>query len=222
MRLRQSAAGVSGYSRKTAAVSGGPLKGLASSLVVWRRAAAPFALLANYRVALLAVLAGVAGFLLAWTTRPHALWLAASAVFLMIAVFVLGYATHAHRQRLWAPLTHLQRRQYAEVWNSLADSQQIPRVALADVPDDEPLGPSTSQCLQNLLELAEVRGTDRVLEIGCGTGRIGMKLAAHCLEWTGADISARMLSLAASRLSALKNVRFTQLEGGYLDAFQAS
>jgi ubiquinone/menaquinone biosynthesis C-methylase UbiE len=168
------------------------------------------------------VLVGAAGLFLAWTFRAQIWWLAASTAVLVLAVFVLGYAVHAHRHRLWAPLTHLQRRQYAEVWNSLADSQQIPRVALLDVPDDEPLGPSTSQCLENLQELAGVCRTDRVLEIGCGSGRIGMKLAPLCLEWTGADISPKMLSLAASRLSTLQNVRFTQLEDRYLEKFQAS
>jgi SAM-dependent methyltransferase len=127
--------------------------------------------------------------------------------------FVWGYSTHGRRHAPWAPLTQFKRRQYAEVWDSLMDSSQPPRVAVAGVPTDEELGPSTSQCLENLLELARVDPNDDVLEIGCGTGRIGLKLAPHCRCWTGADISGKMLALAAHRLRALQNVRLTQLEG---------
>lgn len=124
-----------------------------------------------------------------------------------------GYSTHARRHAPWAPLIQFERRQYAEVWDSLMDSPQRPRVAVAGVPADEELGPSTSQCLENLLELAGVDATDDVLEIGCGTGRIGLKLAPHCRCWTGADISGKMLALAAHRLRPLQNARLIQLEG---------
>lgn len=93
------------------------------------------------------------------------------------------------------------------------DSPQIPHVAVDGVPADEDLGPSTLQCIQNLLELAEVHGSDDVLEIGCGTGRIGLKLAPYCGQWTGTDISTKMLALASDRLRSLQNIRLTQLEG---------
>ena len=137
------------------------------------------------------------------------------------AAFVWGYSTHARRHAPWAPLTHFKRRQYAEVWNSLMQSSQPPRVAVAGVAADEELGPSTSQCVKNLLELARVDRNDDILEIGCGTGRIGVKLARYCRHWTGADISEKMLSIAAERLRALPNIRLTQLYGD-LSAFPAN
>ena len=53
--------------------------------------------------------------------------------------------------------------------------------------------------------------TDRVLELGCGVGRIGHLLAPQIAHWEGADISANMLKVARERLSAHANVGFTEL-----------
>jgi ubiquinone/menaquinone biosynthesis C-methylase UbiE len=176
----------------------------------------------NYWAALVMAIVSAAAVIVARTAHQQGWLLIASGILLIVSVFVLGYAARAQRHRLWAPLSHLQRRQYAEVWNSLATSEQIPRVALLDVAEDEPLGPSTAHCVQNLLQLAQVSSADEVLEVGCGSGRIGMKLAPICSTWTGADISSKMLSLAASRLAAMQNVRLVQLESGlYLNKFPA-
>lgn len=146
-------------------------------------------------------------------------WIAAAAVSLLLTSYVWGYSSHAFKQALWAPLTHLQRRQYAEVWDSLVESPQVPVVAVADVSNEENLGPSTSQCFQNLSELVSLNSDDEVLEIGCGAGRIGAVVAPRCRRWTGADISARMLTLAAERLNTLNNMRLVQLHNVALDEF---
>jgi SAM-dependent methyltransferase len=136
------------------------------------------------------------------------------------ALFVWGYSTHASRQRLWAPLNHLSRRQYAEVWDSMMDSKLVPRVAEPDVSDKEDLGPSTAQCLENLTRLAGASTKDDVLEIGCGAGRIGIELAPRCRSWVGADISARMLALASDRLRTISNARLVQLSSVNLVQFK--
>ena len=60
----------------------------------------------------------------------------------------------------------------------------------------------------------------RVLELGCGIGRIGRELAPLCGQWTGVDISANMLKHAAERLSHLDNVDFHQLERSSLDMLE--
>ena len=164
-------------------------------------------------IPLATVLVSASGFVIAIALGAGILLLAAGELCLTIAGFIWGYSAHARRQTRWAPLTHLHRRQYAEVWNLLMDSPQVPRVAIHDVPADEELGPPTSQCLKNLLELAAVRSNDDVLEIGCGKGRIGLKLAPYCRQWTGADISTKMLAVASERLRSLQNVQLTQLHG---------
>ncbi|MGA7409692.1 MAG: methyltransferase domain-containing protein [Bryobacteraceae bacterium] len=136
------------------------------------------------------------------------------------ALFVWGYSTHASRQRLWAPLNHLSRRQYAEVWDSLMDYKLVPRVAEPEVSEEEDLGPSTAQCLENLTGLAGVSLRDDVLEIGCGAGRIGTALAPQCRSWVGADISARMLARAFDRLGTVPNARLVQLSSVSLVQFK--
>lgn len=62
-----------------------------------------------------------------------------------------------------------------------------------------------------------LRPADRVLELGCGVGRIGRELAPKIAHWQGADISANMLGVARERLAALPNVGLTELARSRLD-----
>jgi SAM-dependent methyltransferase len=162
----------------------------------------------------------VAGFSAAVWAHATGPTLFALAVCSAATLFAWGYSVHASRQRLWAPLNHLSRRQYADVWDSLMDSKRVPRVAETEVSDEEDLGPSTAQCLENLTGLAEVSLKDDVLEIGCGAGRIGVPLAPRCRTWTGADISARMLAHASDRLRGVPNARLVQLSSVSLIQFK--
>ena len=63
----------------------------------------------------------------------------------------------------------------------------------------------------------EFTPNDRVLELGCGVGRIGLQLAPKVGRWEGADISANMLEVARSRLAGYSNVGFTELKRSRLD-----
>jgi SAM-dependent methyltransferase len=58
--------------------------------------------------------------------------------------------------------------------------------------------------------MAELRPTDRVLDVGCGTGSITRAAARRCVSAVGVDLSSAMLALAERRASAegLGNVRF--------------
>ncbi|HEY6940659.1 class I SAM-dependent methyltransferase [Dokdonella sp.] len=58
---------------------------------------------------------------------------------------------------------------------------------------------------------------DRVLELGCGVGRIGRELAPGVAHWEGADISANMLGVARERLAGFANVGFTELRRSRLE-----
>ena len=78
--------------------------------------------------------------------------------------------------------------------------------------------------------LADVAGrlrpTDRVLEIGCGTGSTAIRLAPGVREWVGSDFSAEMLRIARAK-PAPANLRFVQsdakhaFDGGPWDAICA-
>lgn len=63
---------------------------------------------------------------------------------------------------------------------------------------------------------------DRVLELGCGVGRIGRELAPKVAYWEGADISARMLDVARERLTGLANTGLTELKRSSLDALASA
>jgi SAM-dependent methyltransferase len=58
--------------------------------------------------------------------------------------------------------------------------------------------------------LAELRPTDRVLDVGCGTGSVTRAAARRSGSAVGVDLSSAMLALAERRASAegLDNVRF--------------
>ena len=74
----------------------------------------------------------------------------------------------------WAP------EEYGEAWASIYD------VAYPDLADE------TGPAVELLAALAGDGG--RVLELGVGTGRLALPLAARALDVTGVDASARMLA----------------------------
>lgn len=65
----------------------------------------------------------------------------------------------------------------------------------------------------------ELTSTDRVLELGCGVGRIGRELAPHIGFWQGVDISPNMIAQARERLREFPNIGLAELSRSSLDAF---
>ncbi|MFL9824648.1 class I SAM-dependent methyltransferase [Rhodoplanes sp. SY1] len=71
-----------------------------------------------------------------------------------------------------------------------------------------------------------LRATDRVLEIGCGSGSTAIRLAPHVAEWTATDFSSEMLRIARAK-PAPDNLRFVLADaqnafaGGPFDAICA-
>jgi ubiquinone/menaquinone biosynthesis C-methylase UbiE len=167
-------------------------------------------------------LAAVTGFAAALLAHATSAIVIAFAVCSAVASYFWGYSAHAFRQLLWAPLTYLVRRQYGQVWDSLMDSKLLPLVAEPGVSDEEDLGPSTAQCVKNLVELVGVGVNEDVLEIGCGAGRIAAALVPLCRTWTGADTSAKMLARAFERLRTIPNARLVQLRDVSLRQFEDS
>jgi len=151
----------------------------------------------------------VAAALVANLVLPYKL---AAAALLALTSFTWGYWKQAVRRRLFPPLSHLRRRQYAATWDQLAANYQDACVAAAGPSKDEDeFRASAASTIRNLLQLVQVRETDKVLEVGCGVGRIGQALAPHCATWTGADISAKMLQHSSNRLRELNNIQLVRL-----------
>lgn len=78
-----------------------------------------------------------------------------------------------------------------------------------------------------IADVAErLRVTDKVLEIGCGTGGTAIRLAPHVAQFTATDFSAEMVRIAESK-PAPDNLCFvvsnakTALDGGPFDAICA-
>jgi len=145
----------------------------------------------------------------------------AAATAVAVTSFVWGYWMQAVRRRLFPPLAHLHRRQYAATWDLLAGSPEEACAAVAGCKNDEAeLRASAAVTVRNLMELACIRGSDQVLEVGCGVGRIGREIATHCSTWTGADMSMKMLGHASARLCGIANVHLARLHSVGLSEFE--
>jgi SAM-dependent methyltransferase len=133
------------------------------------------------------------------------------------AFYAWGYSA-----RGWPALIHLPRRSYGATWDAVASSGPAAAVGVSGYGTEEELRASAQEPRRNLIELARITSADRVLEIGCGVGRIGRELAPLCLEWTGADLSANMLGFARERLRGIANVKLVQLTDVSLAPFAGS
>jgi ubiquinone/menaquinone biosynthesis C-methylase UbiE len=154
--------------------------------------------------------------------RRSSLTIFLSAGVALVCSYAWGYSERAFRLDFTPALTHLKRRQYAEVWDSLASDRDLARLSACGEREEDAVSGSVQGCLRNLLELAKISKTDEVLEIGCGVGRVGRELAAHCKSWTGCDISGNMLSFAKERLLGILNTRLVNLRGAGLSEFKTA
>lgn len=140
----------------------------------------------------------------------------------LVCSYVWGYSERAFRLDFTPALKHLKRRQYAEVWDALAADRELASVSACGEREETEVRSSVQDCIRNLLELARISKTDEVLEIGCGVGRVGRELAAHCKSWSGCDISSNMLSFAKERLQGILNTRLVALRGVGLSEFKTA
>jgi SAM-dependent methyltransferase len=107
----------------------------------------------------------------------------------------------------------LPRAAYQQAWDHVSGSRDTARTAVCGTADQAEYDRSGEETARFIIEAARVTPTDAVLEIGCGTGRVGAKLAPRCGRWIGADVSQNMLRHAADALGSQPNVRFHHLNG---------
>ncbi|MEZ4429602.1 MAG: class I SAM-dependent methyltransferase [Nannocystaceae bacterium] len=68
---------------------------------------------------------------------------------------------------------------------------------------------------------ASMRPQDELLDIGCGTGSLALRLAPHCARVHGLDISSEMIRIADGKAAADKVDNVTFHVGPFDDSFAA-
>lgn len=106
---------------------------------------------------------------------------------------------------------------YASLWDHLAADPQR-ALAAVDGSGDEATVQTTGRYTANQMRAAlDLQADDRVFELGCGVGRIAREIVDEVAHWHGADISTRMLAVAAERLGDRADVAFTHLQRTQLE-----
>jgi SAM-dependent methyltransferase len=69
---------------------------------------------------------------------------------------------------------------------------------------------------------ASLEASDRVVEIGCGVGRLTRVIASRCASVKAVDVSERMLALAREHNASATNVRWVLGDGGSLQGIESA
>ena len=113
-----------------------------------------------------------------------------------------------------------QRGNYKEVWNEASSNHTDAMLAVASIGNFDEFMETGESTARTVKETINITPEDVVLEIGCGTGRIGAALAPQCKRWIGADISGQMLEYAKENLKNHENVDLIELEACNLKQFE--
>lgn len=101
---------------------------------------------------------------------------------------------------------------YGSFWNHQAAT---PEGALAGVDgsaSEEIVRRTGAWAARQVVAALGLDGSQQVLELGCGVGRIGRELLGQCAGWHGVDISESMLAVARERLPEDGRVRLSALD----------
>src|SRR5690606_18702882 len=100
---------------------------------------------------------------------------------------------------------------YKNFWNEKAATPDSAFIAVDGSTNEETARLTGHYSARQVTAALDLKPTDRVLELGCGVGRIGREIAPHVAHWEGTDISANMIEVARERLHEHSNVGFTEL-----------
>lgn len=100
---------------------------------------------------------------------------------------------------------------YKSFWNEKAATPESAFIAVDGSTNEETARLTGIYAARQTTAALDLQPGDRVLELGCGVGRIGRELAPHVAHWEGCDISSNMIEVARTRLAAHPNIGFTEL-----------
>jgi SAM-dependent methyltransferase len=109
----------------------------------------------------------------------------------------------------------------AALFDRLAATEPEAAVAFYSLGDPALLAAATAELVRVVRAWTAVDDA-RVLDFGCGIGRVAIALAPHAAEVTGVDVSAAMVGEARARAAGLANVSFDAVDGGPLPFPDAS
>ncbi|MGB0133181.1 class I SAM-dependent methyltransferase [Dokdonella sp.] len=100
---------------------------------------------------------------------------------------------------------------YKNFWNEKAATPTSAFIAVDGSTNEETARLTGAYSAHQVSAALDLQPGDRVLELGCGVGRIGHEIAPRVAHWEGTDISSNMIDVARDRLKAHANVGFTEL-----------
>lgn len=100
---------------------------------------------------------------------------------------------------------------YKSFWNDKASTGLGAFIAVDGSTNEETARLTGLYSARQVSTALDLHAGDRVLELGCGVGRIGREIAPRVAHWEGSDISSNMLGVARERLAGLGNTGFTEL-----------
>ena len=104
---------------------------------------------------------------------------------------------------------------YKRQWDLWARNPVAARVAIAPgARTSEIFDESGKEVAAKLLH--HIGANDRILEVGCGMGRVLKHLAPHCLEAHGVDVSPRMVALARKHCAGSPRIFIQRCNGSDL------
>jgi SAM-dependent methyltransferase len=112
--------------------------------------------------------------------------------------------------------------QWAAVFDKAAAISPEAGVALYSLGRADLLEAATNSIVARLGEWGLLGVRARVLDLGCGMGRLAAALAREVVSVVGVDVSAAMLQVARTRYAGLANATFRQSSGRDLDALPAA
>ncbi len=106
---------------------------------------------------------------------------------------------------------------YKAFWDHQARDRLNAMLAVDGSGDDDVLLSTGQYTADQVVAALDLQPDDRVLELGCGVGRIGTELAKRVGHWHGVDISEKMIEVAGDRLQGFDNAAVDVLERTRLD-----
>ncbi len=111
-----------------------------------------------------------------------------------------------------------------QYWNKVGARDDV-NWQIAHIADDQDFAQSGLQSLQKVFPqgLAEFKPNSRVLDIGCGKGRLAKALATarRDVRVVGVDVSNNMIGLATAEAEDLLNLSYVTIDGVSLSPFAA-